>query len=289
MTQASLSPGLESDSAIPPAEDPADGRSTLSDEATLWLFGLTSMTLVFASLMLLGLLAQGVIADAAASGFVTALAIFTAVLGSTALVYVLGSARRAGYLSTPAAARADGVAQASPFGAGLIVAPAIPADLGASKRQEQRAQQRARSQRAQAIADANPTPQHPSRPLAAAPRPVHPPTPRPVRPASPRPARPAAPRSNGPAAPGASRVVPGRPVRVMPPNRPPRPAGSPRPAGAAPAFLRLSSGRAGPRVQPVIDQVRMAAPGVDRVQPWSVIETAAGAQVYQPPRRVGAA
>ena len=63
MTLASLSPDLQSPTQ-PTRSDSAfaqpDGRHTA---VTLWLFGLTAMTLVFASVLLLALLARSGIVD----------------------------------------------------------------------------------------------------------------------------------------------------------------------------------------------------------------------------------
>ena len=148
MTQASLSPDLPS--AV--RTRTTDGtRPGLSSEAALWLFALTSVALVVASVLLVGLLAQGAISDASIGGFLWATAIVTAAIGLGALAYVGTAAKRSGSVAADQDKKAAASDDADD---GLRVAPAVPADLGRRKRLQLAEEQAARSRQAKAIASA---------------------------------------------------------------------------------------------------------------------------------------
>lgn len=161
MTQATLSTEFDPTSGLAP---PRDVRSGASSEAALWLFGITAATLVLASLLILGLVAQNALADAALSGFVSALALVVGIVGVVAMGYVVATAHRAGYLSlaemprlaaSTFSADAAWVDDAPPPSSGLRVVPALPPDLSARRRHEVAAARDARAKQARAIAAAD--------------------------------------------------------------------------------------------------------------------------------------
>ncbi len=96
MTQASLSPDLIAPTPSARPDDSADTASSGASHLTFWLFGLTAMTLVFASLLLLGLLMRSGVIDAGIRGAVGAYAALIAGVGLMAVVYVLAMGRRQG-------------------------------------------------------------------------------------------------------------------------------------------------------------------------------------------------
>jgi hypothetical protein len=116
--------------------------------ASLWLLALTSLTLVFASLLLLGLLAQSSLVGGAVGGFATAIATVTGGLGAVAMGYVLLAAHRAGYLRAP---RVEHTSPAPAVPDGLRVAPVVPAGLAYRKRQQREAERAERRKQARAI------------------------------------------------------------------------------------------------------------------------------------------
>jgi hypothetical protein len=252
----------------------------------LWLFGLTALTLVFASLLLLGLLAQGVVADASASGFVTGIAVVTSILGLAALTYVLTTARRAGYLRSSLDSVSTAASQVTEIGKGLVTAPVVPAGYGARRRRMQRARRDVRRQQARAIAAAHQRPAPVAASVAVpvvtervAPRPAVVSPARPVRARPPAAARRVAPTAGRTARPGPARSVrlsPPRPVRVMPPQSAPA-----RPSDV-PTFLRMSTGPARPGSAAAVEQVRGAA--IRETRPYAVVRTARGGLEYRPPK-----
>lgn len=151
MAQASLAPDLASNT-----------RSTMGSEASLWLFGLTSLTLVFASLAVVGLIAQSGVGSAALSGFATGIAVMTAVLGLVAVTYVGAAARRAGYIGARDARPAKPPSRPSD---GLEVAPIVPAAIAHMRRKELADGRKVRSKQAQAISTAEASQRGP-RPVA---------------------------------------------------------------------------------------------------------------------------
>lgn len=247
MTQASLSPDLDPNLTIGGFENGTGGRAGMGPEASLWLLALTSLTLVFASLLLLGLVAQSVVTDASLSGFATAMATVSGGLGLVVMGYVLLAARRAGYLKTsdgiPARARRPVVAHDPIATAGLRVAPVVPAGLAYHRRQ-QLAEERAERRRQARAIDAARLSRHTSR--AATPTVVRThtveTTARPVTPAS---------------------AIPARPAPATVPNRAARPlrsvAGAADRPAAVPAFLRLDPPRVRPRGQAALLQVGVAS------------------------------
>ena len=242
VSQASLSPQIKS--AAPSAgpdhvSNEHDGRHSA---VTLWLFGLTAMTLVFASLLILGLLARRGIVDPSVSNAVNAYTILTSTIGLVALAYVLTMARKAGLLTSSQGAEAD--APASPPSDGLRIAPAVTAGVAPRVRQKTVAAQQARSRQARAIAAAA-VPRTPRRSQID-------PAPAPMRVApKPSPSRvyPSAPTAVKAAARMKPSVAPGATIPVV----------APRSAGAAPAWLRPARPPVGMPVQPAAFQVRIAS------------------------------
>ena len=208
MTQASLSTDRPSPARPPAPEASRSGDDLISSEGALWFFGVTAATLVFASLLMVGLLTQQAIEDAGLNGFLFAVAVGLAGVGLVAFAYVMSLARRAGYLSTDDAAT---TAEPSPKvtrsktaaeNEGLRVAPTVTAGIGVAKRRERAQQQVARSRQATAIAAASMTPTQ-ARPSPAPRAAFQASTPRPAaRPQAARPQqirRPAPPRLRLPA------------------------------------------------------------------------------------------
>ena len=242
------------------ASDHQDGRHL---PVTLWLFGLTAMTLVFASLLLLGLLVPVGRDDSSVMRAVSVYTAVTSIIGLVALGYVLTVARRSGYLGPQddlqAALPPPTMTTTAP--AGLSIAPSVPPTAAPRLQQKKVQAKRARSRQARAIAAAA-TPRRPHMPMASVP-------PAPVRAASnsPKPsARPIVPSAR-PAASRPARQAPRE--STMPPtvntmpvemNRaatiPVRPS---RPPGAAPAWLRMGPPTPGVRAQPAVFQVRAAS------------------------------
>lgn len=256
MTQAGLSPELSPSPTFGALEGRADASASVGAAASLWLLALTSATLVFVALLLLGLLAQGTGGDGYVGGFATAVATLTGGLGLVAAGYVLLTAHRAGYLRATSAER-DSIEPAAP--SGLRVAPAVPAGLAYRKRQQLaagRARRRAQARAIDAAGLAKPGPLAPMRTPAAS-APVQ--TARAQAPAPPRvaPRRPATP-----------------PVRVQARTRPmPRPVVRPAASALPPTILRLNPPTVRPRGQAALLQVGIAsvrAPFVPR-QPHPVL------------------
>gem|GEM_PF-7048515 len=226
MTQASLPASPDPTLGIRASEDTPDARLALGSEASLWLFGLTSSTLVLASLLLLGLLVQSAALDTSPGGFVAATALIAVALGVAATAYVLATARRTGYLQAFGEPRPVPAADSS---SGLQVAPIVPADLGSRKRQELVDDRAGRSKQAKAIAVAESIRRSP-------------------RPTAPRPGR------------VRPLTTPARPAGVS--ARMPRPAAqrvrlAPRPS-ATPSSLRISPPPVHARAQPALFQVSAA-------------------------------
>jgi hypothetical protein len=146
VTQASLSPDLPSSVGLRPV---GGERPGIGSEAALWLFGLTSVTLVLASLLLLALLAQDVVADGPLSGFVSATAVAIATIGVAALVYVIATAKRNGYIGAGSVATPDPSLEVP---AGMHIVPATPADPAARQRRQRAEEKAARDRQAKAIA-----------------------------------------------------------------------------------------------------------------------------------------
>jgi hypothetical protein len=281
VTQASLSPELSSTAALGALDGRPATSTGVGPAASLWLLALTSATLVFASLLLFGLLAQGAVGDGYVRGFATAVATLTGGLGLVAAGYVLVTAHRAGYLRAPE----TGPDSVEPVAAtGLRVAPVVPAGLAYRKRQQRAAELAERRKQARAIdtaAAAKPalrgpahtpavtTPMRSAGPAPARPK-VAPPPPVPTRPAVAS-ARTAAPAR--PMAPARPAAVP--PVRTHAPTRPtPRLATRPAVSAVSPAVLRLSPPTVRPRGQAALLQVGTAsvrAPFVPR-QPHPVLQ-----------------
>jgi hypothetical protein len=137
--------------------DPEPSTGGAASQAALWLFGLTASTLVFAALLLLGVLAQAASIDARLNGFVTALALVVGIVGVAAVAYVVVSAHRAGYLGQPEARQrvdmpAERAGDPPSPSSGLRVVPALPADLVARRRRELAARRDVRATQARAIA-----------------------------------------------------------------------------------------------------------------------------------------
>ena len=265
VTQASLSPELRGDPGTPPSVRQPE-RSGGTSEAALWMVATTSLALVVAAVLLLGLLSRNVVTDASLGGFVTGIGMVIAALGIGGIGYVLVTARRAGYLGEPEIV----AAAASVAPAGMHVVPALPPDLGRWKRRQLEEQRSARSRQAKAIASAAaasvPTPR-PVTPRRPAPRPVATarpavrPRPQPVvssaptRVTGPQPARPvqsrrvaAAPPVKAPALVRASITMP------KPQGRSPRPAAWPQRAPA----VRMAAPPMRPRTQVATFQVNAA-------------------------------
>lgn len=233
MTQASLSPDLPSSVGLRPA---GGERPGIGSEAALWLFGLTSLTLVLASLLLLALLAQDAVADGPLSGFVSATAVAIATIGVAALAYVIATAKRSGYIGAGRLATPDPSLEVP---AGMHVVPATPADPAARQRRQRAEEQAARERQAKAIAAVE------SERRAAATRPAQSvATPAPVEAAAqvrPQAAAPLRPPSAAPARP--TTTVPSQAASVA--ATPPR---SQRPT-PAPVFPRMPAPVVRPRTQ----------------------------------------
>lgn len=256
MTQASLSPDPPSSVGIRPG---GGERPGVSSEAGLWLFGLTSLTLVLSSLLLLALLAQDAVADAPLYGFISATAVFIASIGVATLVYVVATAKRAGYIRTALAKSSDSTSEVPD---GLRVVPVMPADPASRKRRQRAAEQAARNHQAKAIAavetkrrtrtatsgrvgaaPVQPRMSMPQRVTKPVPAPVAAPTPQ----KAPVPIRPKSAAALRPASAVTSRVV----VAATPPattNRPTR----------APVVPRMPAPIVRPRTQAVRTQVMAA-------------------------------
>jgi hypothetical protein len=263
VAQATLTPDTVSTS--PPSPSTDSGGSAQRIGPTLWLFGLTAMTLVFASLLLLGLLTRSAIVDSMVRDAVNAYTVLTATVGLIAMTYVLAMARKAGFFGT---SRTDThVAPAAADAAGLMVAPTVSPHL----RQQAAMAHESRTRQARAIsaAAAHQVQRRTQRvfmPLAGVAS-VPGPSVQSARPA-PRPV-----------------VAVARPVAAV--ARPVMPirARSPRPAGGAPAFLRMAQPPMHTRAQPAAWQVRAAsgrAPRRVRPQPPSLADRFFG-RVTPPP------
>ena len=266
MTQASISPPLSPTAAFGGVQGRADAPAGVGPAASMWLLAMTSATLVFAALLLLGLLAQGTVGDGYVRGFATAVATLTGGLGLVAAGYVLLTAKRAGYLRAAQADR-DSTELGAPTG--LRVAPVVPAGLAYRKRQLRAAERAERRKQARAI--------H----AAGLPKPVPPP---PVRAPAAAPVRSAAVQAAAgprvaPPRPTVARPAPVRPaaaaVRAQAPTPPmPRPVGRPATSAVPPAVLRLNPPVVRPRGQAALLQVGTAsvrAPFVPR-QPHPVMQ-----------------
>lgn len=88
---------------------------------TLWLFGLTAMALVFASLFALGLLVQSGILGTSLGLVGTAYVVILAGIGIAATAYVVTVGRKLGLLSSPRPSEA--VRQVPAIPVGMVVAP----------------------------------------------------------------------------------------------------------------------------------------------------------------------
>jgi len=240
VTQASLSPDLQSTNGHSPAEGEHRGADS---EAALWLFGLTSLALVFASILLLGLLAQRAVADAPLFGFFSATAVVAATIGLGAMTYVVATAKRAGYIRTEATTPSD-PAGATP--AGMRVVPAAPADPARRKRSQRAEEQAARSRQATAIVAAEAT----RRTRAVANRQT---VARPVRPRSAAPTTAPARASAG--VPGPARSAPGPRPKVIVPVKPPARTSRPTPVAV---FPRMPATTVRPRTQVARTQLAAA-------------------------------
>jgi hypothetical protein len=267
VTQASLSPDLQATIGNSPAEGQSRGAGS---EAALWLFGLTSLALVFASLLLLALLAQRAVADAPLFGFFSATAVFAAAIGLGAMTYVVATARRAGYIRSEAAASSDAAGETP---AGMRVVPATPADPARRKRSQRAQEQAARSRQASAIAAAAAT-RHTRQvaPRQAVARPVRPrsaaPTTAPVR---------ASVEVRGPA-----RAVPDPRPRVVVPVKPPAQASRPAPVRV---FPRMPAAPVRPRTQVARTQLVAADVRARSMRPVSAPPPAARPVVRGPVSR----
>lgn len=249
MTHASLSPDLAPATSLGRLEGKAGTTESAGPAASLWLLALTSLTLVFASLVLLGLLAQSSLVGGAVGGFATAIATVTGGLGVVVMGYVTLAAHRAGYLRAPQVERST-TETAVPEG--LRVAPVVPAGLAYRRRQEQAAERAERRKQARAIDAAAMSRQAPT-----APAPAH--------------------QAPAPSMPGTSAAQAPAPTHAAPVTAPTRPASvgqavparalaseraTPRPAlraAAPPAYLRLDPPRVRPRAQATLLQVGAAS------------------------------
>lgn len=253
VTQASLSPDLPSPVGIRPT---GGERPVVSSEAALWLFGLTSVTLVLASLLLLALLAQDAVADGPLSGFVSATAVAIATIGVAALVYVVASAKRNGYIGAGPLATPDPSLEVP---AGMHIVPATPADPAARQRRQRAEEQAARDRQAKAIAAVEterraattrpaPAVATPAQPPKAVHRPVTQPAPAPGKaplkaaaPVRPQAAPPVRPRSAAPQRPTTTAPTQSSArVASLPPAQRPTPT---------PVFPRLPAPVVRPRTQ----------------------------------------
>jgi hypothetical protein len=250
VTQASLSPDLESTMGMKPPND-AGAHASQSPESALWLFGLMSLATMLAAALILALLAQSAPADASLGGLLAGVAVMIAGLGAGALAYVYISARRAGYLG---GTREKDDARSLVAPSGMSVVPAVPADLGRRKKQQARSEQAERNRQAKAIATV----------AASAHRPG-PPAPAPVR-----------------------TQVAARPV-APPLVRMPRPAVAPtRPAlstAVVPAFPRMSPAPIHPRSSPALFQVGAASVRVPFAPPRGPAYRAGKMAPYVTPAR----
>lgn len=150
MTQASLSPELND--ATPSVHSTGAGQDGGRSTVTFWLFGLTAMTLVFASLLLLGLLMRSGGIDVAVRSAVSVYAAVIAAIGILAGVYVLAMGRRHGIFKSSTQPRRE---VATPTAVDdLIFAPAVLPRVSLQRRQEMAMAQEQRSRRARAIAAA---------------------------------------------------------------------------------------------------------------------------------------
>ncbi len=171
MAQASLSPDYGSVAPPNPSADAEDVGAIQRHGPTLWLFGLTAMTLVFASLLLLGLLARSAIVDPTVRDAVNAYTMLTATVGLVAMTYVLAMARKAGFFGS---SRTSAPAlHADPETEGLLIAPTVPASVSPHLLRKTAVAQASRAQQARAIS------------AAAIPRPPWPAATAPVRPPAP--------------------------------------------------------------------------------------------------------
>jgi hypothetical protein len=152
VTQARLSPDLIAPTTSARPDDSANTPSSGPSHLTFWLFGLTAMTLVFASLLLLGLLMRSGAIDAGIRSAVGAYAALIAGVGLMAVVYVLAMGRRLGLFGSMAE---PDVAPEASIGAGdLAVAPIVLPRIPLYRRQENERARRSRSRQARAIAAA---------------------------------------------------------------------------------------------------------------------------------------
>jgi hypothetical protein len=252
VTQASLSPDLESTMGMKPPND-AGAHASQSPESALWLFGLMSLATMLAAALILALLAQSAPADASLGGLLAGVAVMIAGLGAGALAYVYISARRAGYLG---GTRQKDDARSPVAPSGMSVVPAVPADLGRRKKQQARSEQAERNHQAKAIATVAAS-AHRVRAPAPAPAPVR-------------------------------TQVAARPV-APPLVRMPRPAVAPtRPAlstAVVPAFPRMSPALIHPRSSPALFQVGAASVRVPFAPPRGPAYRAGRMAPYVSPSR----
>lgn len=299
MTQASLAPDMPSAMPQMPSDHASDTSGAGRPAVTLWLFGLTAMTLVFASLLLLGLLARSEIVDASIQSAVNAYTVLTAAIGLVAMAYVLTMGRRAGLFGSTRVTDSD--TQLSTETGGLMIAPTVPPGIALRARQEAERSRQARSQRARAIATAS-APRQGARPATAyrapamaqrvvpvaappraapVPRPATQPSYRPPTTATPTATPATSPETPGPTAKavqprtmvgGRATVTTPRP-KVLPPTMPgPRaPVAAPRPVSVMrpPAAPALGAPAAAPRPAraPAVSPRISSAPPMPRVQP----------------------
>jgi hypothetical protein len=206
------------------------------------------MTLVFASLLILGVLTRSSIVDANVTGAVNAYALLTASIGLAALTYVLAMARRAGLFD----ARTEPSVAPTPEHRqdGLMLAATVAPSVSTRVRQQQMEAREARRQRANAIIAATTPLTRPSQPTPAGPTP---------RPASTAPVVPVvrlvSPGSAAPPAPppAARRAEVPSVQRVMPPSP------APMSVGGAPAYLRMQTPSVPSRGLPEAFQVAAAS------------------------------
>jgi hypothetical protein len=251
------------------------GHSTL----TLWLFGLTAMTLVFASLLIFGLLARSGTVDSAVTTGVSVYAVLTASIGLAALAYVLTMSRRAGLFGSH---RTENTAWHSvPDADDLTVAPTVLPDSSSRLSREQAQAREARRHRARAITTAAASGERqwavpPSAKAEAAVASV--------------------PVTKSKAVPQKA-VWPPRmpqPTSASPPRRPVSEATPPVQGqyrhGGAPAYLRMKAPAAMPRVQPAAFQVMAASlpkPFWDRPYNPTIADRLLGRGTYQAALRAG--
>lgn len=124
MAQVGLSPDPQPDTPSQHANNAPGGGAKGRPAISYWLFGLTAMTLVFASLLLLGLLMRSGVIDPTIRAAVTAYGALIAGIGLVAAAYVLAMGRRHGIFRSRG--RERHAVRTLRMGGGLTFVPTVP-------------------------------------------------------------------------------------------------------------------------------------------------------------------